>query len=553
MPADRQKLLFEPRLNVLIVVLILASSCIWVLLFPFTLDDAYITFHYARNLARGLPLGTWNPGEPPVEGFSSMLWTLIMGLGMWLHLSPFYLSKTLGYLSAIGMPIACYVVYRDSRNARPMPLIEPQALACAAILLASSVPIFYYAATGMEADLFSFLVLLILIAPNVAGQRRRIITIAIVSAALVFTRPEGVLVACVVNAFWFVNKRDPITRTWSATGLIATGAACIALITFRVYYFHAFVPNTYFAKGTGGSSIHRVWLGLRYLAKSVQLLAPTVLVLGFLCWRYSQQILKTRFVHLLWILGTVYTLYILKVGGDPDSAFPLRRHFVHIAAVIALFLGAALAQSIASQRQLYRVTLAIAAASALWATVGWCIPLLHKGVDATMRNGLLRPQPPEPIWAWFAQYSSERTLTAVTGAGQWPYLVPGRYIDMLGLNDRHIATEGTVDTQSRYQDSKSDMNYVLSRNPDIIDGYMDADSLVENRCPEIEHTDRVQMLRTLRANPTFQRNYVFVMNGPYSLWARAVFIRSSYLKEIQQQGLITVPVSETSLYKEGCN
>ncbi len=45
--------------------------------FWFVTDDSYISFRYARNLARGLGL-RYNLGvEPPVEGYSNFLWTVI--------------------------------------------------------------------------------------------------------------------------------------------------------------------------------------------------------------------------------------------------------------------------------------------------------------------------------------------------------------------------------------------------------------------------------------------------------------------------------------------
>src|ERR1043165_1516945 len=46
-------------------------------------DDAMISMRYGRNLAEGHGL-VWNPGQPPVEGYSNLLWTLWMAL---LHLA----------------------------------------------------------------------------------------------------------------------------------------------------------------------------------------------------------------------------------------------------------------------------------------------------------------------------------------------------------------------------------------------------------------------------------------------------------------------------------
>src|SRR4051812_8768436 len=44
----------------------------------FTIDDAYISFRYARNFAHGDGL-VYNLGER-VEGYTNFLWTVILGL-----------------------------------------------------------------------------------------------------------------------------------------------------------------------------------------------------------------------------------------------------------------------------------------------------------------------------------------------------------------------------------------------------------------------------------------------------------------------------------------
>ncbi|HEX6838458.1 MAG TPA: hypothetical protein VF334_17900, partial [Polyangia bacterium] len=40
-------------------------------------DDAYIEYRYATNAAHGHGL-VYNIGDPPVEGFTSFLWTVLL-------------------------------------------------------------------------------------------------------------------------------------------------------------------------------------------------------------------------------------------------------------------------------------------------------------------------------------------------------------------------------------------------------------------------------------------------------------------------------------------
>src|SRR5262245_36344248 len=55
------------------------------LFFGWMIDDAGISFAYARNLAHGAGL-TIQPGIAPVEGFSNPLWTLMVSAFYSLHL-----------------------------------------------------------------------------------------------------------------------------------------------------------------------------------------------------------------------------------------------------------------------------------------------------------------------------------------------------------------------------------------------------------------------------------------------------------------------------------
>ena len=43
----------------------------------FIQDDAFISLRYAFNLLHGDGL-VWNPGQPPVEGYTNFLWTLLL-------------------------------------------------------------------------------------------------------------------------------------------------------------------------------------------------------------------------------------------------------------------------------------------------------------------------------------------------------------------------------------------------------------------------------------------------------------------------------------------
>ena len=114
-------------------------------------------------------------------------------------------------------------------------------------------PFTFYAASGMEAVAFTSLVTLAL-----AGRAQ---WQPIVAPLLVAMRPEGVLVAGIdVLALAWRRER----RRWIVATAIAGALTFAAIAIHRWATYHAFAPNTYYAKVAGGGIGH-VKLGLVYV------------------------------------------------------------------------------------------------------------------------------------------------------------------------------------------------------------------------------------------------------------------------------------------------
>ncbi len=536
----------------IVLLCVAASSIVALLRFPFTLDDAFITFRYARNFAQGYPLGTWNVGEVPVEGFSSLLWTLILAAGIKLGLSPLLLSKCIGYLSAAALP--CVTLLASSStgaNSREKGL-DATTLRCASVMLSLYFPLFYYSVTGMEATFFALQVLLLLLIPVLSPGPIRGLCAALISMALVLTRPEGIFIAGFVNGYGLFSAGRRWPRSWACIGLVATAVTFLGLTAFRLHQFGEIMPNTYFAKATGGSAIHRAYLGIRYLVQFLLLVAPAAVALAYSAIRGRRRIFSDSLLIMLLLLCGIYTLYVVKVGGDPNAAFPLRRHFVHSIAAFALLAGTIIAMKSENATKAVRFSLITSLLTACWMGTIWGSPLLKEGLLLAVHAGPLQLAPPPLPIAWYGRYSAPQTVIALSTAGQQPWYIPGRYIDMLALNDAHIAKYGHVDSRSKMLDTKTDMAYVLGRHPDIIVGYLQAHSMLENQCPGELHGDRSMMMHDMVSNPGFQHDYVFIVNGPYPEDTNAVFFSKDYLKHLGAPELQGVSVDQTVLGHLDC-
>lgn len=70
------------------------------------IDDAYISYQYAKNLAAGNGL-VFNVGEN-VEGITNLLWTTIIAGGIYLGWSAETVSHTLGMSSGLALLLASF-------------------------------------------------------------------------------------------------------------------------------------------------------------------------------------------------------------------------------------------------------------------------------------------------------------------------------------------------------------------------------------------------------------------------------------------------------------
>ena len=89
-------------------ILCLAGLCI----FPkWTVDDAFITYRYAENLARHGEL-TWNIGEEPVEGYTGVALPVLLAGLIQTGVQPVAVAKVMGALSHLARGLLLFMVLR---------------------------------------------------------------------------------------------------------------------------------------------------------------------------------------------------------------------------------------------------------------------------------------------------------------------------------------------------------------------------------------------------------------------------------------------------------
>src|SRR5262245_51500438 len=104
----------QPALTAALLLAAVAVLIVHSLQFDFVTDDAFISFVYARNLARHGEL-VFNLGER-VEGYTNFLWTLLLALGLLVRVPAELSARVLGTLAAALTLGACTLATRRLRD-----------------------------------------------------------------------------------------------------------------------------------------------------------------------------------------------------------------------------------------------------------------------------------------------------------------------------------------------------------------------------------------------------------------------------------------------------
>jgi hypothetical protein len=253
----------------------LATWLVWVRFdYPLTgIDDANIFFVYARNLASGHGF-VYNIGGQRVEGFSSLLWTLICAVVFSFSDRPEsililinILVVSLGITAALSYIQSYFVSQRDSHLAKYFwPLLF-------LILLATSPTyMLWNTITLMENPIWNTLLLLgtILVISDAALSRNVNSVFIPLAALLLLTRPESLAWVSVFTGILLLRKalRRGIRRAlWEMVPVVLSLVMIVASLTvFRLWYFGYPLPNTYYAK-VSPSVFYNLSRGIPYIVK----------------------------------------------------------------------------------------------------------------------------------------------------------------------------------------------------------------------------------------------------------------------------------------------
>ncbi|MDB4963122.1 MAG: hypothetical protein JWP01_3121 [Myxococcales bacterium] len=424
------------------------------LAFNFVTDDAYISFVFSRNFAEHGEL-TFNLGEP-VEGYTSFLWTALLGVGMLAGIPPEWSSRVLATVCAV---LTLLVVFKLTERA--LGRKTPWA-AVPALLLAASSGFACWTSGGLETQLFTLLVTLAIDGVVDAVQRPGAIRRAgLVLAFAAMTRPEGLLVAGVLGIVHLTTigftarayRRMPNIRN-ELVAIVLFLVLWVPWFAWRYWYYgHAF-PNTFYVKASGRwidprfelqmykLGAHYLWV---WLTQTKLLYALPIAALGLVVGPPR----SPRFVLALscTLIATAYLCYAATVGGD---FMGLHRFImpVFVLAAIAVTLGLEWLVGFApNPPRLGAIAAALLVGAFAFTQVGltrastrWGNWKQDRGID-TPAFLIVYTEDRAAIGRAMERCFAPDDFSIVGGAGAQPYYGRMRAIDVFGLVSERIAHE----------------------------------------------------------------------------------------------------------------
>jgi arabinofuranosyltransferase len=419
---------------------------------PAQYDDSYISYRYASHLVQGHGL-VYNIGEY-VEGFSNLLWTLLVAAGLALGFEAKAVGHALGLSSGCLAMVATYIY----ATAGLRPSQRPWAAVAVALVYAS--PVFArWSTAGMETPLFVAAVVGAL-AADAHGRDGQATTYATLAT---LTRPEGALVAAAIFGFRLLRLGFGAPSAWR--GPLGYGAVMIGLTAFRVAYYGDPLPNTFYAK-VGGVS-----LGVSAAGAAFFLIGNSGL-----CALPAAFMLR----HPRWIPGACYVAAMLAYGVSIGSG---QRYLMSLIPCFAVLGVCGVAAAFDRKATVGAASTVAVALSFYWSFFG-----LGGGEHATIREaiakaprirGVARERDEdaknERLGERRAAVLRERdepiALVATGAIGSFGFHSELPILDILGLVDPTIARSKRPAGDERFAlpgHQRSDPDYVFSRKPDYL-------------------------------------------------------------------------------------
>ncbi len=496
---------------------------VWRALFHgWVFDDSYIAFRFSHNWAAGHGL-TWNPGQDPVEGFTSFAWVTIGALVESVFRIPPHQSMIVFGLACWAFLIALLL----PRLAEDVAGDDGKVAALFTVLVLAMNPyLAFNAFHGLETELqvlaFAVVAGLALREPTQSNET----ALAAASFLSYTVRPDALAFVLPVWAIRFWITRSDRSRI--VKGFLAFAAALAVYTHVKSQWFGYPLPNTFYIKQGGLLS------GLGYVRTWLLALTPAWLLLAFAAWRAGlSRLLRDRAFLILALPALAFCLAYVKLNPILGDGYRF------LIPTLPLIVLACLRASALSPNR--RVDLAVygLAMSAALLVFGYQMYREYSGLR-TYFTAIDRTLVPTGHKLAAAATLEPPPLLATGDIGAMPYFSGLRTLDLIGLADETVAHDGLTHAYLKksnpdlliLQDlyltktiQPGDLVLQVGDGPRAVDRARYAKVLTS---PERDHTGAGSTWQVV-TTPGFADRYRHVTDWDFAGWDRYwVFVRRDY-------------------------
>ncbi len=492
-------------------------------------DDAFISFRYAKNFAQGYGL-VYNPGEAPVEGYTNFLWTLINSIPHTFGIDVIAFAKVTGVIFGISALLVLYFVARIIFRKQNLHVI------LAILFVVVSFSFNYWLVCGLETHIYTLSILLGIYFFLRFWDNHIAISLGLSWLLIYLNRPDGLLIILFMHIYYVFYSLKQRKNIFSKKYILSTAiftSGFLLHIIWRLCYYGEIVPNTYFAKVSGlfGYNLNN---GFTYVINFFTTYPITAILL--ITWVINR---KDKYINLIYGLTILLLVYTVFVGGDimagyrflvptiplfalifintldkmtnayTEKNIPVKETFVlRLATGFTIFSFAVIFVLLVFKANsiipLYQnnpligvsITLLLIIISMriivetfsfeidriknifsyiIVFLVIFCqfLPFLFNSNLVSIIYSDMVVNSGKKVGEWIKNNTDKDITIAVNTAGAIPYYSERKTIDMLGLNDRTIARRKLTQQQkdmfrNSFGHIKGDGDYVLSKKPELI-------------------------------------------------------------------------------------
>ena len=422
------------------------------------IDDAYIYFRYAFNLANGNGY-VYNLGQN-VEAVTSVTWTFLLTITAFFSVPPEISSRIFGYLCGVAIIILLWNELRV-KNISPIIMFF--------VLLLFVTNRNYYASImlGLETGLYSLLLLLFYLASKKSAKSiKHQFIFSAIGLLLFLTRPESAIIFLMIFLGLIIINFDDSEPPTIALTILIVGVALISFLRYSV--FGLYLPNSVLSKSLVFESLSnlgilltRTFYGSFYIA--VWLLSSLFLTIpAFLNIRdFLVEKSFSTFIAAAMILTGI--LVALFNSGD---WMPFSRLLTPYFPIITILSAIAIDRFVRENRWFSKVKTNIIATSVallLGAISLWMVlPITYFSYEPWAEGKCY-----EDAGSLLKPYLNETNLIAPEAIGAIGFkLKKIRILDFFGLTEPYIAKNGTI-PRAAFNMGKHNYEYTMALQPDL--------------------------------------------------------------------------------------